>query len=114
VAEREFAGVVYGKDSPYGWDMQYATVNRITRADLQDFYKRYFFPANIVLGVWGDFDTAGMKAKIEKLFSDFAVEQPPVPEFPKAGGQAAPGTYLAVKKDVKQTFFSIGQLGGGI
>jgi hypothetical protein len=87
-------------------------VNRITRADLQDFYKRYFFPANIVLGVWGDFDTAGMKAKIEKLFSDFAVEQPPVPEFPKAGGQAAPGTYLAVKKDVKQTFFSIGQLGG--
>jgi predicted Zn-dependent peptidase len=112
VADREFAGIVYGKDSPYGWDMQYATVNRITRADLQDFYKRYFFPANIALGVWGDFDTAGMKAKIEKLFSDFAVQQPPVPEFPKAGGQAAPGTYLAVKKDVKQTFFSIGQLGG--
>jgi zinc protease len=112
VAEREFADIVYGKDTPYGWDMEYATVNRITRADLQDFYKRYFFPANIELGVWGDLDTAGMKAKIEKLFSDWAVEQPPVPEFPKAGGQAAPGTYLAVKKDVTQTFFSIGQLGG--
>ena len=112
VAEREFADIVYGKDTPYGWDMEYATVNRITRADLQDFYKRYFFPANIELGVWGDLDTAGMKAKIEKLFSDWAVEQPPVPEFPKAGGQTAPGTYLAVKKDVTQTFFSIGQLGG--
>jgi zinc protease len=112
VAEREFADIVYGKDTPYGWDIEYATVNRITRADLQDFYKRYFFPANIELGVWGDLDTAGMKAKIEKLFSDWAVEQPPVPEFPKAGGQAAPGTYLAVKKDVTQTFFSIGQLGG--
>ena len=112
VAEREFADIVYGKDTPYGWDMEYATVNRITRADLQDFYKRYFFPANIELGVWGDFDTAGMKAKIEKLFSDWAVEQPPVPEFPKVRGQAAPGTYLAVKKDVTQTFFSIGQLGG--
>jgi len=112
VAEREFADIVYGKDTPYGWDMEYATVNRITRADLQDFYKRYFFPANIELGVWGDLDTAGMKAKIEKLFSDWAVEQPPVPEFPKAGGQAAPGTYLAVKKDVTQTFFSIGELGG--
>ncbi len=112
VAEREFADIVYGKDTPYGWDMEYATVNRITRADLQDFYKRYFFPANIELGVWGDLDTAGMKAKIEKLFSDWAVEQPPVPEFPKVRGQAAPGTYLAVKKDVTQTFFSIGQLGG--
>ena len=112
VAEREFADIVYGKDSPYGWQVEYATANRITRADLQDFYKRYFFPANIALGVWGDFDTAGMKGKIEKLFSDFAVEQPPVPEFPKVGGSPAPGAYLAVKKDVTQTFFSIGQLGG--
>jgi len=36
VAEREFAAIVYGKDTPYGWDMEYATVDRITRADLQD------------------------------------------------------------------------------
>jgi zinc protease len=112
VAEQEFTDIVYGKDSPYGWQVEYATVNRITRADLQDFYKRYFFPANIMLGVWGDFDTDAMKAKIEKLFADFAVEQPPVPEFPKVAGSPAPGTYLAVKKDVTQTFFSIGQLGG--
>jgi len=112
VARREFAGIVYGKDSPYGWQEEYATVNRITRADLQEFYKRYFFPANVMLGVWGDFDTDGMKAKIEKLFADWTVEQPPVPEFPKAGGSPAAGTYLAVKKDVTQTFFSIGQLGG--
>ncbi|MGA2267395.1 MAG: pitrilysin family protein [Bryobacteraceae bacterium] len=112
VAEREFAGAVYGKNSPYGWQMEYATVNRIIRGDLQGFYRRYFFPSNITLGVWGDFDAAGMKAKIEKLFSDWNVEQPPVPEFPKVGGKPAPGTYLAVKKDVAQTFFSIGQLGG--
>ena len=112
VAENEFADIVYGKDSPYGWQVEYATVNRITRGDLQDFYKRYFFPANTMLGVWGDFDTADMKAKIEKLFSDWTVEQPPVPEFPKVGRSPTPGTYLAVKKDVTQTFFSIGQLGG--
>ena len=112
VAEREFANIVYGQDTPYGWDMQYATVDRITRGDLQDFYKRYFFPANIVLGAWGDFDTAEMRAKIEKLFADWTVQQPPVPEFPKVGGKAAPGVFVAVKKDVTQTFFSIGQLGG--
>ncbi len=112
VAEREFAGIVYGKDSPYGWQMEYTTLNRITRGDLQDFYKRYFFPANMMLGVWGDFDTADMKARIEKLFSDWTVQQPPVPEFPRVGNQPAPGTYLAVKKDVTQTFFSLGQLGG--
>jgi zinc protease len=112
LAEREFAGIVYGKDTPYGWDIEYATVDRITRGDLQDFYKRYFFPANIALGVWGDFDTADMKARIEKLFSDWTVQQPPVPEFPKVAGSPAPGVHLAVKKEVTQTFFSIGQLGG--
>jgi zinc protease len=112
VAEREFAGIVYGEDTPYGWDTQFATVDRIARGDLQDFYKRYFFPANIVLGVWGDFDTADLRAKIEKLFADFTVQQPPVPEFLKVGAKPAPGAFLAVKKDVTQTFFSIGQLGG--
>jgi len=62
--------------------------------------------------MWGDFDTTAMKAKIEKLFADWTVQQPPVPEFPKVGGKPAPGAFLAVKKDVTQTFFSIGQLGG--
>jgi zinc protease len=112
VAEREFSDIVYGRDTPFGWRMEYATVDRITRGDLQDFYKRYFFPANIMLGLWGDFNAAEMKVKIEKLFSDWNAQQPPVPEFPKVGGKPAPDTYLAVKKDVTQTFFAIGQLGG--
>jgi zinc protease len=112
VADREFSDIVYGRDTPYGWRMEYATVGRITRGDLRDFHRRYFFPANMMLAVWGDFNAAEMKAKIEKLFSDWNAVQLPVPEFPKVGGKPAPATYLAVKKDVTQTFFKIGQLGG--
>jgi zinc protease len=112
VAEREFSDIVYGKDTPYGWTEEYATIGRITRADLQDFYRRYFFPANLMLGIRGDFDTAAMKAQLEKLFADWTVTQPPVPPFPKAEPAPPGGTYLAVKTDVTQTFFAIGQQGG--
>ena len=112
IAEREFADIIYGRNTPYGWEEEYDTINRITRADMVDFYRRYFFPANTALAVWGDFNAAEMKAALEKLFADWTVEQPPVPAFPPVAAKPAPGTYLANKSDVTQTFFSIGQLGG--
>ena len=112
IAQREFADLIYGKDTPYGWRMEYATLARIQRQDLLGFYQRYFFPANVMLAVWGDFDTAEMKAKLEKLFAGWNSKQAPVPPFPKVRVQPAPGAYLAVKTDVTQTFFVMGQLGG--
>jgi zinc protease len=112
ILEREFAAIVYGPATPYGWDEQYDTINRIARADVENFYSRYFFPANVVLAVRGDFDAAQMRAKIEKLFADWTAKQPPVPAFPKVAAQPAPGVHLATKTDVSQTFFSIGHLGG--
>ena len=112
IAEREFADILYGKDTPYGWSEEYATIGRVTRADLQGFYQRYFFPANVILGIRGDFNTAEMKAAIEKLFADWTVTQPPVPPFPKVGPAPGGGTYLAVKGDVTQTFFAMGHRGG--
>jgi zinc protease len=112
VAGREFADLLYGKDTAYGWQIEYATLDRISRADLEQFYHRYFFPANVMLAIRGDFDTGAMKSRLESLFADWTVKQPPVPAFPKVSGNAPAGTFLAVKKDVTQTFFSIGELGG--
>ena len=111
ISLREFANALYGRDTPYGWEMQYDTVNRVTRADLEAFYQRYFFPSNVLLAVWGDFKTAEMKSKLEKLFAGWNAKQPPVPPFPKVGGKPVPQTFLAVKKDVDQTFFTLGQWG---
>jgi zinc protease len=111
---RQFPGILYGDDSPYGWDMEYDQIDRIVRADLQAFHKRYFFPKNVTLAVWGDFETAKMKEQLEQLFAGWTVEQPPVPEFPKAAAKPAPGIYLAKKTDLMDAFFAIGQLGGKI
>jgi zinc protease len=112
VAEREFADIVYGKDTPYGWRIEYATLGHIKRADLIAFYKRYFFPANMLMAVWGDFSTAEMQAKLAKLFGGWNYEQPKAPPFPPVRDKARPGIYLANKDDVTQTFFIEGHLGG--
>lgn len=112
ILEREFASIVYSRNTPYGWQLEYATVDKITRDDVAGFYQRYFFPKNIMLAVIGDFSAADMKAKLEKLFGDWTVKQPPVPPFPAVKAKPERGIFLANKTDVDQTFFSLGHLGG--
>jgi zinc protease len=112
IVEREFTELVYGKNTPYGWRLEYATVDRIQRDDIVQFYQRYFFPANIMLAVMGDFSAADMKAKLEKRFADWTVKQPPVPLFPAVDAKPVHSVFLATKTDVTQTFFTLGHLGG--
>ncbi|MGD1069136.1 MAG: pitrilysin family protein [Bryobacteraceae bacterium] len=112
IAQREFTDLVYGKNTPYGWQIEYATVDNIKRGDVVSFYQRYFFPANIILAVQGDFSAPEMKAKLEALFGSWNYQQPPVPPFPKVDNQPKPGIYLATKTDVTQSNIVMGQLGG--
>lgn len=109
---RELSSILYGRNTPYGWEIEYENLDRIHRDDLVQFYHRYYFPKNIMLAVYGDFSTADMKDQLEKLFADWKVDQPPVPPFPAVTAKPAPGIYFANKEDVTQTFFAIGELGG--
>jgi hypothetical protein len=65
-----------------------------------------------MLAVYGDFATADMHDKLEKLFAGWKAEQPPAPPFPAFTPKPATGVYFAPREDVTQTFFSIGHLGG--
>jgi zinc protease len=112
IPDRELSRILYGPNTPYGWQVEYTDLANIKREDLQAFYRRYYFPKNMMLEVYGDFNASEMKDKLEKLFADWKVEQPAVPPFPKVTAPPAPGVYLAEKPDVTQTFFSIGELGG--
>ena len=112
IAEREFSDIIYGRNTPYGWRIEYADVDAIHRQDLVDFYHRYYFPANIILEVYGDFSASEMKAKLEQQLGWWKYTQPQVPAFPKVEAKPAPGVFLATKTDVTQTFFNIGELGG--
>ncbi len=109
---REATNLIYGTNNPYGWQMEYYHLDNIKREDLIAFYKRYFFPANIMLAVQGDFNTAEMRARIEKLFGGWDYKQPAVPKFPAVPNTSSVGVYQAVKDDVTQSFISMGHLGG--
>lgn len=112
IPDRELMRILYGPDTPYGWQLEYEDLDHIKRDDLIAFYKRYYFPKNIMLAVYGDFTVDDMKARLEKLFASWKTEQPPAPPFPAVSAKAAPGMYLAEKADVTQSFFAIGELGG--
>jgi len=113
ISQREFADLIYGSKTPYGWQEEYATIDNIKRDDIARFYQRYYFPANVILAVQGDFSAPEMKAKLEKLFASWNSRQQPVPAFPAVDSKLAqPGIHLAVKTDVTQTNLVLGHLGG--
>jgi len=112
IAGREFTRALYGKDTPYGVQEEYATIDAIKREDIVAFYDRYFFPANIMLSVYGDFKSAEMKAKLEKLFANWKPQRQPVPAMPAVNQPPQPGVKFVEKTDVTQTFIRIGHLAG--
>ncbi|MCZ2147086.1 MAG: insulinase family protein [Bryobacterales bacterium] len=112
IASREFERLIYGRNTPWGRQMEYATLDSITRQDLINFHHRYFFPANMVLAIQGDFVSSTMREKLEKLFAEWNPREPPVPPVPPVTNKAVPGIYFAEKKDVNQTSFRLGHLGG--
>ena len=71
IAQREFKKLLYGENSPYARIPEYSSLNNIEREDLVNFYQKYYYPNNMILGIEGDFDSAQMKALIEKTFASW-------------------------------------------
>ncbi len=111
---RELRRLVYGKLSPYATQAEYATLDAITRQDLLVFHSRYYQPENVILGVWGDFDPAAMKALIERTLGVWrrgGHPRPPVVEVDPTLA-AKPGVYLIEKTDVNQSNIGLIRLAG--
>ena len=114
ILQRELARLIYGPDSPYSRLPQYDTVNSITRSDLVAFHKQFYQPENVIIGVWGDFNTAEMRAKVEKEFGSWARGGRPKPQVPEVdpAAKSRTGVYVINKEDVNQSEMQIGGLGG--
>jgi predicted Zn-dependent peptidase len=86
------------------WDNRYqtaASIESLTREDLQAFHQRWFFPSNFVVTASGDFDRDTMLKKLETLFADWPWTGTPPPPKPQDLVMAPPGVYL-VNKEVNQ------------
>jgi zinc protease len=112
IASREFTRVMYGKDTPYGHQTEYATINAITRDDLVAFHRQYFQPESVILGAWGDFRAAEMRTKIEKAFANWERGGHERPKVPAVDTRSKAGVYAINKDDLNQSTVVMGLMGG--
>jgi predicted Zn-dependent peptidase len=106
---RYLRSAFFGKDHPYGKLASDATVARIQRKDVLEFYRRMYVGGNLIVAVTGGFDAAA-KAKLMGAFRQ-------APEGAAYRWSSAPsltrkGRVLLVDKpDATQTYFQIAQPG---
>jgi zinc protease len=109
IAGRELSRAIY-PDHPLSRIPTLASVKAITRDDMIDYQKRYFYPANTILAVSGDFDREKLLQKLETLFAGWpnrSASFPSVP-LPRDDNSAA---VLHVQKEVNQSVIRMGHLG---
>jgi zinc protease len=101
IEAREVGFLAYGDAF---WANRYSTaasVESITRADLEDFHRKWFHPSNFVIAASGDFDRAEMIERLETLFAGWSFTGETPAAIPTNTLFAAPGAYI-VDKDVNQ------------
>lgn len=113
IVGREFQKLVYGSDSPYARTVEYATLDNISRQNLVDFYRQYFHPNNLILGIVGDFDSKKMRSLIQKYFGKWK-SQPNLsqPQIPTASQSKLGGLYFVDRPQLTQSYVQVGHLGG--
>ncbi|WP_234571421.1 M16 family metallopeptidase [Rhodohalobacter sp. 614A] len=112
IGVREFRRLIYGRDTPYGRNIEYETINNITRDDLVEFHDKHFVSENMMVGIVGDFDASEMKNKLEDAFSNIPSGQETNLDFPEVNYQPKSSINFANKSDVNQSFILMGHLGG--
>jgi zinc protease len=112
IANREFQKLIYGRDNPYARHPEYATIGAVTREDIAGFYKRYFYPNNTVMAVWGDFSAKSMTSKIRNTLGKWKSVKQSIPAVPTVKYQYKYTVNLIDKPDVNQSNIMIGHIGG--
>jgi zinc protease len=111
IISREFDMLIYGNESPYARIMEYDTINNIKQEDLFAFHKKYFYPNNCIMGVWGDFNKDEIVAKIEEVFKEWKKADLSLPSWPAVNEDIAPSVNYIEKQDLTQSYISLGHLG---
>jgi len=108
LAFRQFKKLLY-HSNPRGNLPTIDSIQRIERSDLQHFYRTFFHPNRIILGVSGDFSSAEMITKIKKSFGDWKAVDTPLPTVtPPQNNTVLSLNYL--QKKVPQSTIILGNL----
>lgn len=113
ITDREFRKLVYGETSPYARLVEYSTLDNISRDDLLRFYRQYYYPNNLLLGIVGDFDSDKMRKLIEAKFGPWQPKPDLQPSaLPAVTQSKQGGVFLVNQPQLTQSNIQIGHLGG--
>jgi len=112
IGHREFNRLIYGKNSAYGRNTEYETINNITREDIVKFHDKNFTGKNLMVGVVGDFDSSAMKKKLKQAFENISAGTKNNLDFPEVEKKNQPSINFINKSDVNQSLVLMGHLGG--
>lgn len=110
IGDRELAKAIYA-GHPLGQEPTAASVNAITRKDLQQFHARFVRPDNMILTVSGDFDRTGLLELLNRLIGSVKpVGTVQLPAIEPVKLQFSPAVLYAPKQ-VNQSVIRLGHLG---
>lgn len=112
VANREFRRLIYGPDTVYGRNVEYSTIDNITRNDLSAFHSQSFVGQNLMIGVIGDFKMNEIKPKLDAAFSPITSGEKLELEFPEVDYSFESSINFVDKRDVNQSYILLGHIGG--
>ncbi len=108
IAYREFRKILY-RGNPRGEVPTLESIDRIQREDLITFYRKFFHPNNVMLGILGDFKREEMIQALEKAFQGWEKTMLELPLIPPPSSQTEKSVYY-VAKDVPQSNILMGYL----
>ncbi|MBK7541286.1 MAG: insulinase family protein [Candidatus Competibacteraceae bacterium] len=110
IAQDAFFKTLYGAH-PYASppEGQPASLNAITRADIENFHRRYYTAANAVVAIVGDLDRSAAEQLASRLVDGLAKGEP-VPPPPPVSAVTASQT-IRIPHPSSQSHILIGQLG---
>jgi zinc protease len=78
--EEQFSENTYPAGHPYSWDVggEMSDLDAASFKDVQEWFRTYYGPSNVVIVLAGDIDAKTAKEKVEKYFGDIP-PGPPVP-----------------------------------
>lgn len=110
IGMREFPKLIYGKNSVWSRTPTIASVKSLNRADVEKFYKRFYYPNNMILAMAGDFSPESLEKQLKLHLQNWEKSPHPVPKLPPVKKSFESGTYLAAK-NIDQTTILIGHFG---
>lgn len=112
IEQREWMFLLYG-DHPSTNRLRATeqSVKSITREDMSAFHKKYFFPANFVMAVAGDFKTNDILTRLDKAFAGWTNQDLSLPQIADQVTDPRPGVYMIKKEDVNQSRIRVGHVG---